>query len=73
MASNGAPGTAVLYEMIQELQERFLAISGKRRAMLLSFVDEDERFCGYGDNGKQPRTAQIRAFWKECGEPDLGG
>lgn len=43
----------------------------RKRAMLLSWVDEIERLRGYGDEGKPPRTSQIRKFWRESGEPVL--
>jgi len=41
----------------------------RKRAMLLSWVDEIERLMGYGEDGKPPRTSQIRRYWRENGEP----
>jgi hypothetical protein len=39
--------------------------------MLLSWVDELERLEGYGQPGSNPRTSQLRKFWRDSGEPDL--
>jgi len=69
---NAAPGTAALYrELCRVLDEEQKACE-RRRAMLLSWVDEAERFLGYGSNGQQPRTAQIRQWWRDQGEPRIG-
>lgn len=38
----------------------------RQRAMLLSWVDELERTLG-----REPRTSQIRQFWRDRGEPRL--
>lgn len=38
----------------------------RQRAMLLSWVDELERTLG-----REPRTSQIRQFWRDRGEPGL--
>jgi hypothetical protein len=69
----GAPGTAGLYTQILELHNATLEDARRRRAMLLSWVDEAERALGFGQKGQPPRTAQIRQWWRDSGEPDLGG
>jgi hypothetical protein len=56
---------------IQKLLRLLEENSERRRAMLLSWVDELERINGYGEPGNQPRTAQIRQFWRDSGEPDI--
>lgn len=56
---------------------RFMEIQSKnlerKRAMLLSWVDEIERMQGYGEPGsnKGPRTAQIRKDYRDRGEPPI--
>lgn len=70
---NAAPGTAELCEMFLELTDRKNGNSERKRAMILSWVDELEREQGYGDPGQKPRTAQIRQWWKAQGEPEIGG
>ena len=74
-----APGTAALHESVMELGTKLdeLAVhiqkqAERRRAMELSWVDEDERMLGYGEKGKQPRTAEIRKDWRQRGEPPIG-
>lgn len=71
MSDNGTPGTAALYGLIQNVQTLMENDAQRRRAMLLSWVDEAERDCGYGNSGKPPRTAQIRAWWRDQGEPEI--
>lgn len=43
----------------------------RERSMLLCHVDEIEQSLGYGQGGEQPRTSQIRSFWKRSGRPPL--
>ena len=58
-------GTAMIYKMLTDQLER-------QRAMMLSWVDDDERMLGFGiDEDKPPRTSQIRSWWKNQGSPDL--
>jgi len=71
--NGGTPGTAGLYEIVRQIKTMRENDAQRRRAMLLSWVDEAERECGYGDPGMPPRTSQIRQFWRECGEPELRG
>ena len=87
MQTNGAPGTAALYEMftayieVREKQDQrltdYIAVREKQdqriRAMLFSMIDDYERELGFGLEGKPPRNAQVRQFWRECGEPQLTG
>ena len=68
MRGNGSPGTAVLHEMLQDLCEGRTSENARRRAMLLSWVDEAEREMGYGEPGQPLRTSQIRHLWHERGE-----
>jgi len=71
--NGGAPGTASIYGLLVELRTCQEASNERRRAMLLSLVDDLEREDGYGDLGRPPRTAQIRRWWREMGEPELTG
>jgi hypothetical protein len=64
-------GTAELTEKYDTLIDAIQRDAERRRAMLLSWVDEAERDAGYGQNGRPPRTAQIRQFWRDSGEPIL--
>lgn len=68
-----APGTAAIWEMMCRYEARREENWERKRAMLLSWVDELERDDGYGDpaTGKGPRTAQIRKWWRDQGEPDI--
>ena len=68
-----APGTAQLSQDLQQVLEQERRAASRRRAMLLAWVDEDERFLNYGADGQPPRTAQIRQWWRDQGEPSLGG
>jgi hypothetical protein len=79
--TTAAPGTAVLHSQLQAVQfelaelrrqweQERAALANRRRAMMLCWVDEEERAAGYGDgNGTPPRTSQIRQIWRELGQP----
>lgn len=43
----------------------------RKRAMLLGWVDELERRMIDAGIFNGPRTAQMRSWYKDCGEPDL--
>ena len=66
-----APGTAELYERLKSLLEAQEDNGIRRRAMLLSWVDDFERDLGYGAAGMPPRTAQKNKYWRDSGQPDL--
>lgn len=75
-----APGTAGLYALYQAEhdlleQERLRrSIQGERiRAMILCWADEYERELGYGEGERPPRTAQIRQWWRQAGQPSPKG
>lgn len=72
------PGTAAVFKAALELTrrvERTIEHEGqnmrRRRAMILSWADEIEREMGYGEPEQPPRTAQIRQWWRDQGEPPL--
>lgn len=68
----GTPGTAGLWEMLKVYETARGQEDARKRAMLLSWVDEFERDLGFGSEGQPPRTAQIRKWWRDQGEPELG-
>lgn len=74
--AQSTPGTAGLYALYQAdhallEQERLQhSTQGERmRAMILCWVDECERELGYGSRDRPPRTAQIRQWWRQAGQP----
>jgi hypothetical protein len=68
---SGSPGTADLYEVLQEYRERQRSADRQMRTILLSLVDQIERRQGYGQPGCMPRTATMRQFWAAEGRPAL--
>lgn len=52
---------------IEALWQRLSEQIERERALFLRLVDDRERLLGIS-----PRTAQLRAFWKRQGSPDLG-
>ena len=65
------PGTAELTEQLTTLTNLLQGGATRQRAMMLSWVDEWERTLGYGEAENPPRTAQIRQYWRQIGEPRL--
>lgn len=68
MASRLALNQGQLAEVIQK---RTLDALNTERNMLLCRVDEIERMLGYDDDAQQPRTSEIRSYWKDSGRPRL--
>ena len=80
MTDQAAPGTAALYGLLravqaelddlrQQWQQERVDLANRRRAMMLCWVDEEERAAGYGNGSEMLRTAQIRQAWRELGQP----
>ena len=57
-----------MVEMLLDIEQKNWE---KRRAMMLSWVDELERLLEYGNTDHPPRTSQIRQYWRDSGEPSL--